>query len=55
MDEVHQADELWLTSSSKEIVPVVELDGQPIGSKISQVGDVWQAAQSLYSQYKFSY
>ncbi len=53
MDEVHQADELWLTSSSKEIVPVVELDGQPIGN--GSVGDVWQAVQALYSQYKYSY
>lgn len=51
--EVQQADELWLTSSSKEIVPVVELDGQPVGKGV--VGDVWPVAQSLYSQHKFNY
>ncbi|MDU0355359.1 aminotransferase class IV [Paraglaciecola aquimarina] len=53
MDEVRNADEIWVTSSSKEIVPVVELDGQPIGN--GKVGDIWQLAQSLYSKNKFNY
>jgi D-alanine transaminase len=53
MDEVRNADELWVTSSSKEIVPVIELDGQPVGD--GQVGDIWQLAQSLYSKNKFNY
>ena len=30
--EVAQADELWLTSSVREMVPVVRLDGKPVGS-----------------------
>ena len=53
MSEVHTADELWLTSSSKEIAPVVELDGQQVGNGI--VGDIWQLAQSLYSTNKHNY
>ncbi|MGJ8680816.1 aminotransferase class IV [Paraglaciecola sp.] len=53
MDEVRNADELWLTSSSKEIVPVIELDGQAVGN--GKVGDIWQLAQSLYSKKKFEY
>ncbi len=53
MDEVRNADELWVTSSSKEIVPVVELDGKPIGN--GKVGDIWQLAQTLYSKNKFNY
>lgn len=53
MNEVRNADELWVTSSSKEIVPVIELDGQPVGD--GQVGDIWQLAQSLYSKNKFNY
>lgn len=53
MTEVQNADELWVTSSSKEIVPVIELDGNPVGN--GQVGDIWQLAQSLYSKNKFSY
>ncbi|HAQ49588.1 MAG TPA: D-alanine aminotransferase [Glaciecola sp.] len=53
MSEVHAADELWLTSSSKEVAPVVELDGQPVGN--GMVGDIWQLAQSLFSANKYNY
>lgn len=53
MDEVFSADEVWVTSSSKEITPVIEVDGQPVGD--GQVGDVWLAAQTLYSTRKFDY
>jgi D-alanine transaminase len=53
MNEVHDADELWLTSSSKEIAPVVELDGQPVGN--GKIGDIWQLAQTLYSANKHNY
>jgi D-alanine transaminase len=53
MSEVHAADELWLTSSSKEVVPVIELDGQPVGN--GKVGDIWQLAQSLFSANKYHY
>lgn len=30
--EVRRADELWMTSSTKEIMPIVLLDGAPVGS-----------------------
>ncbi|MFT5313760.1 MAG: D-alanine transaminase [Paraglaciecola sp.] len=53
MDEVRSADELWLTSSSKEIAPVIELDGKPVGN--GKVGDIWQFAQTLYSANKYNY
>lgn len=53
MSEVYAADELWLTSSSKEVAPVLELDGQPVGT--GKVGDIWQLAQSLYSANKHNY
>jgi D-alanine transaminase len=53
MDEVLSADEVWITSSSKEIAPVIEIDGQAVGD--GQVGSVWQAAQSIYSANKFNY
>ncbi|MEE8345398.1 MAG: aminotransferase class IV, partial [Woeseiaceae bacterium] len=32
MEEARQADEIWLTSSTKEVAPVVRLDGKPVGS-----------------------
>jgi len=53
MDEVFAADEVWLTSSSKEIAPVVEIDGKPVGN--GEVGDVWLAAQTLYTAHKAEY
>jgi len=53
MRELEQADEVWLTSSSKEIAPVIEIDGRPVGE--GKVGDVWLAAQTLYSAHKFDF
>jgi len=53
LDEVRNADEVWITSSSKEIAPVTQIDNQPVGD--GQVGDVWLAAQRLYSAGKFDY
>jgi len=53
MDEVFDADEVWVTSSSKEVVPVIEIDGQPVGD--GNIGDVWLAAQTIYSAGKLNY
>lgn len=53
MNEVLNADEVWITSSSKEIGAVVEIDGEPIGN--GQVGDIWLKAQTLYSASKYNY
>ena len=52
-DEVFDADEVWVSSSSKEIVPVIEVDGKTI--KDGQIGDVWLAAQTIYSNGKLNY
>ena len=52
-DEVLSADEVWITSSSKEIGAVVEIDGVPVGN--GEVGDIWLAAQKLYSAGKYNY
>ena len=53
LDELDDADEVWISSSSKEIAPVIEIDGRPVGN--GQVGDVWLAAQTLYSAHKFDF
>jgi D-alanine transaminase len=53
LDEVRNADEVWLTSSSKEVAPVVEIDGVPVGD--GQVGDVWLTAQTLFAKHRFDY
>lgn len=53
MEEVENADEIWLTSSSKEVAPVVEFNGKAVGH--GEIGDVWLAAQSLFSSGKYNY
>ncbi|MBA6412618.1 aminotransferase class IV [Parahaliea sp. F7430] len=51
--ELRDADEVWLSSSSKELAPVVEIDGAPVGD--GKVGDVWLAAQSLFVKHRYDY
>jgi D-alanine transaminase len=53
LKELQDADEVWITSSSKEIAPVVTVDDKPVGN--GGVGPVWQLAQSLYTAGKFEY
>ncbi|HDY82109.1 MAG: D-alanine aminotransferase [Gammaproteobacteria bacterium] len=53
VDELDNADEVWISSSSKEIAPVIEIDGKVVGD--GTVGDVWLAAQTLYCAHKFDY
>ncbi|MFQ5546691.1 MAG: aminotransferase class IV [Woeseia sp.] len=53
MAEARDADEIWLTSSSRNVAPVVELDGNPVGS--GAVGPAWGTAQRLFGARKFDY
>ena len=48
--ELKHADEIWITSSTWEIVPVVELDGKPVGT--GSTGVVWQQACDIYQTFK---
>ena len=53
LEELDDADEVWITSSSKEIAPVIEINGTPVAN--GEVGDVWLAAQTLYTKHKFDF
>lgn len=53
MDEVREADEIWITNSSKHIGPVVELDGKPVGAGV--VGPIWEKVMILYEAAKFGF
>lgn len=48
--QLREADEIWITSSTKEIIPVTRLDDLPVGG--GRPGPVWQQAIDLYQQYK---
>ena len=49
-EELESADEIWLTSSTKEIMPVTNLNGQPVGS--GRPGPLFQQLSRLYSAMK---
>ena len=48
--ELRAADEIWLTSSGREVLPIVRLDGEPVGS--GQPGPVYQQLYALYQAFK---
>lgn len=48
--ELRQADEIWISSSTREVVPVVSLDGHTVGS--GQAGPLWQDMSRLYQAFK---
>lgn len=49
-DELHDADEIWITSSTKEIVPITTLNQHAVGK--GKPGPCWQTMIKLYQQYK---
>ena len=49
-EELAGADEIWLTSSTREISPVIRLDDRPVGS--GKPGAQWNRMIRLYQNYK---
>jgi D-alanine transaminase len=50
--ELKTATEIWVTSSTREIIPVVELDGVAVAD--GKVGAVWHTMNSIFQAYKHS-
>ncbi|MEW6133828.1 MAG: D-amino acid aminotransferase [Pseudomonadota bacterium] len=50
--EVRGADELWLTSSGREVQAIVELDGKPVGN--GKPGPIYRRMYALYQNFKMS-
>ena len=48
--EVHAADELLLTSSTKEVLAITQLDGKPVGN--GKPGAMFARLHQLYQEYK---
>ena len=49
-DELLNADEIWITSSTWEIVPVIQLDNHSVGS--GKPGKMWQKVNNIYQHFK---
>nr|MCH9644903.1 aminotransferase class IV [Gammaproteobacteria bacterium] len=49
-DMLRNADEIWVTGSSKEICPIIELDKNSVGT--GKVGPLWHKMRDLYDAKK---
>ena len=52
-EKILDADEIWITSSTWEIVPVIKLNNKPVGS--GKPGPLWHKVNQLYQEFKSSY
>jgi D-alanine transaminase len=50
--DINNASEIWVTSSTREIIPIVELDGNKIGD--GKPGSVWKKLYHLFQDSKQS-
>ena len=50
LEQLIDADEVWITSSTKECVPVTTIDGNPIGN--GRPGELWEKVFNLFQQKK---
>lgn len=48
--ELAEADEIWLTSSTKEIMPVISLNDQPVAD--AKPGELYKRMTAIYAEYK---
>lgn len=48
--DLHVADEIWLSSSSRELAPITRLDGRPVGT--GQAGPLWKIVARLFYDYR---
>lgn len=48
--ELETADELWLSSSTKEVLPITRLDGRPVGN--GRPGPMYARMYGIYQEYK---
>jgi D-alanine transaminase len=50
LEELARADEIWITSSTRELLPVTRLDGKAVGT--GKPGPKWNEAYRLYQEFK---
>jgi len=50
VEALNSADEIWLSSSTKEALPITSLNGQAVGS--GKPGPVWKKIKAFYQEHK---
>ncbi|WP_456380054.1 D-amino acid aminotransferase [Thiolapillus sp.] len=50
VEELETAEEIWITSSTKEVMPVTRLNGQPVDN--GHPGPMWEKMDALYAACK---
>jgi len=50
LGRLQEADEIWVSSSTKEVLAVTELDGQPVND--GEPGPIWKQIDALYQEHK---
>jgi D-alanine transaminase len=50
--ETRAADELWMCSSTKEVLPIVELDGRAVGTRVGAGGTPGPVFAQMYAWYQ---
>jgi D-alanine transaminase len=50
LTELRSAEEIWLTSTTREVLPVTRLDGDPVGGR--KPGPLWKKAYALFQAAK---
>lgn len=49
-DQLSAADEVWITSSAREVLPVTRINGNPVGPGLP--GPIWQTVYGLFQRLK---
>jgi len=49
-EELETADEIWITSSTREVMPVTRLNGKPVAN--GRPGPMWERMDALYAACK---
>ena len=52
-DMFTEASEMWVTSSTRDLVPVIECDDKPVGS--GDIGEVYTAVSGLFEEFKAAF
>ncbi len=50
LEELRGAQEIWITSATREVLPVTRLDGRPVGD--GKPGALWRKAHALFQDFK---